>query len=470
MICAILCGGAGSRLWPLSRALHPKPFLRLPEGQSFIQKAFQYAAAMPGVSAVMSLSNRDLFFKAADEYRALGLDLPVFHILEPCGRNTAPAVAVAALEARRLGGDNEPVLVLAADHLITGLENFRAAVEKALELSADGSLVTFGIRPESPETGYGYIRAEGHRVLNFVEKPDRATAERYLAEGGYYWNSGIFCFRAGAMLAEMETHLPGLVEGAEKCLEASSLKKWPDNERLELDETAFRSLPDISIDYAVMEKSRKVAVVPCDIGWSDVGSWTAFCGLGGSDGDGNRIAGNGETRLRDSRGCDVHSEERLVVGLGLSGLLIVDTPDALLVADKNNIQDVKEIYGELKDSGHPAHRHHRTVHRPWGSFTVLGEGQRFQVKRLEIKPGASISLQHHHHRSEHWVVVGGIAEVTCEEEKFLVNTNESTYIKAGRKHMVTNCGLISLVIIEVQSGDYLGEDDIVRFSDNYGRV
>lgn len=470
MICVILCGGAGSRLWPLSRALHPKPFLRLPDGGSFIQKAFQYAAAMPGVSAIMPISNRDLYFKAADEYRTTGINLPVFHVLEPCGRNTAPAVAVAALEARRMGGDDELVLVLAADHLITGLENFKEAVKKATELSTEGHLVTFGIKPESPETGYGYIRAEGHKVLSFVEKPDRVTAEKYLAAGDYYWNSGIFCFRAGSMLAEMDTCLPRLVEEAEQCLKASSLKTWGDNERLELDDSSFRALPDISIDYAVMEKSKKVAVVPCDIGWSDVGSWVAFCGLDDADQDGNRTIGGVETCLRDTSGCDIHGQERLVVGLGLSDLLIVDTPDALLVANKEHIPDIKAIYGELKENAHPAHSQHRTVTRPWGSYTVLSVGPRFQVKRLEIKPGASISLQLHHHRNEHWVVVSGTAEVLCGEEKFLVNTNESTYIKAGHKHMVTNCGLLPLVIIEVQSGDYLGEDDIVRFRDDYGRV
>lgn len=363
------------------------------------------------------------------------------------------------------------MLTLAADHIINNQAAFARAVEEALALAAQGRLVTFGIKPDRPETGYGYIRADGNRVLEFVEKPDLETARKYLDSGDYYWNSGLFCFTAGLILAELEKHAPELLTSVKACLAASSFGSIDsfDQGVVELDAAAFQDVPSISIDYAVMEKSDHLAVVPCDIGWNDIGSWGALCGLNACDTNGNRVASEGRIMLHDVENCDIRSHDRLVAALGVEDLLIIDTPDALLVAAKDRAQDVKLLYNNLKDADHETYRHHRTVFRPWGSYTVLESGPRFKIKRLEVKPGSSISMQRHYHRSEHWIVVSGMAEVVCDDETFMVGVDESTYIKAGRKHRVSNRGLIDLVMIEVQSGDYLGEDDIVRLQDEYGR-
>jgi len=470
MISVILCGGAGSRLWPLSRELHPKPFLPLPSGRSLLEEAYLQAAALPQTRKILTITNRELHFKAAEAGQTAGLNLPSAYILEPFGRNTAPAIAAAALAVAREGGPETPLLVMAADHLIADRAAFAQAVTRALDLAGQGLLVTFGLKPTRPETGFGYIEAEGHLVRRFVEKPDAETARGYLAAGNFYWNAGLFCFKAGVMLEELAMWAPEVLAGVTAGLDAAQAGKRPEPGVLPLAPEDFIAVPDISIDYAVMEKSARVAVVPCDLGWSDIGSWTVLAGLYPADGQGNHVFGGSETVLEDVRNCDIRSQDRLVAALGLENLLIVDTPDALLVTRKDREQDVKKIYNRLKAGGGEAHRQHRRAHRPWGSYTLLGQGPRFKIKRLEIKPGASISLQRHHHRSEHWIVVSGLAEVTRDDEVFLVDTNESTYIKAGHKHRVANLGLIDLVIIEVQSGDYLGEDDIVRFDDLYGRV
>ena len=468
LIPTILCGGAGSRLWPVSREQHPKPFIRLADGKSLLQKAFLRSFKLPDVTEILTVTNRDLFFKTKDELREVNSrKLPASFMLEPFGRNTAAAVACAALQVRQRHGDDAVLLVLAADHLIANQKAFATAVARAVELAADGMLVTFGIHPDSPETGYGYIEADGHRVLRFVEKPSQDTARDYLASGRFLWNSGMFCFRTGTLIDEMNAHSPEVIQAVEHCLAASQQVGGQDVLQLELDAERFAVVPDISIDYALMEKSSRVAGVPCDIGWSDIGSWTALGALVPPDEDGNCI--ESEVMLHDVSNCYIKSEERLVGAVGIDNLVIIDTSDALLVASKDRVQDVKRIYAGLKEQGHEAYKLHRTVHRPWGTYTVLEEGDHFKIKRIVVKPGASLSLQMHHHRSEHWIVVRGAARVVNGDKEIFVSTNESTYIPAGHQHRLVNPGSIDLVLIEVQSGEYLGEDDIVRFQDNYGR-
>lgn len=469
LIPTILCGGAGSRLWPVSRELHPKPFIRLADGQSLLQKAYLRGAQLPRVSHLMTVTNRELFFKTEDEFREVNTSqASTSFILEPFGRNTAPAIAAAAIQAAQMHGPEAILLVLAADHLIADQAAFQQSVFEAVEFAQHGKLVTFGIQPHAPETGYGYIEAEGNRVLRFVEKPSLDKAEEYLASGRFLWNSGMFCFAAGTMLKQMEQHCPNILAATRACIEKSRLATGTGFSQLELDASTFSSVPDDSIDYAVMEKSDQVAVVPCNSGWSDIGSWSALGDLDAADADGNRV--QGEVMLHNTRNCTVQADGRLVGAVGVNNLIIVDTPDALLVADRAQAQDVKHIFARLKAQGHEAHKLHRTVHRPWGTYTVLEEGDGFKIKRIEVKPGASLSLQMHHHRSEHWVVVNGKAKVINGELETLINTNESTFIPAGHKHRLTNPGNTPCVMIEVQSGEYVGEDDIVRFHDDYGRV
>lgn len=468
LVPVILCGGAGSRLWPVSREAHPKPFIRLADGVSLLQKAFQRAAALEDVGTVLTVTNRELFFKTEDEFREVNTkQIGTSFILEPFGRNTAGAVAAAALHVARTYGEETLMLVLAADHLITRFDEFASAVDRAKQLARTGKVVTFGIRPDTPETAYGYIEADGENVVRFVEKPQASEARSYLASGRFLWNSGMFCFSAGTMLEEMARHCPDVLAEVSSCLERSPSSESKDGIQIRLDPPSFGAVPDISIDYAVMEKCQRAAVVPCDIGWSDVGSWTALSELSTPDARGNRV--EGEALLLDVENTYVHSTSRLVGAVGARNLLIIDTPDALLVADRDRAQDVKHVYAELKARGHEAHKVHRTVHRPWGTYTVLEEGPRFKIKRIVVKPGASLSLQMHHHRSEHWVVVSGMAKVVNGDREFFVAIDESTYIPAGHKHRLENPGLVDLVMIEVQSGEYLGEDDIVRFEDNYGR-
>ena len=469
LIPTILCGGAGSRLWPVSRELHPKPFIRLADGQSLLQKAFLRGAQLPGVTEILTVTNRELFFKTEDEFSEVNAaGVATSFIMEPFGRNTAAAIAAAALQVSQTHGNDALMLVLAADHLIADQQAFQQAVLKAAELAATGKLVTFGIQPDAPETGYGYIEIDGNTVLRFVEKPSLEKAQNYLASGRFLWNSGMFCFSVGTLLQQMEQHCPQILAATRACVAQSRSAEGKSFTQLELNPDTFGNVPDESIDYAVMEKSNQVAVVPCNIGWSDIGSWAALGDLSAPDINGNRI--QGDALLHGTRNCTIQSNDRLVGTVGVENLIIIDTPDALLVANKSCAQDVKHIYAELKAKGHEAHKLHRTVHRPWGTYTVLGEGSGFKVKRIEVRPGASLSLQMHHHRSEHWVVVSGQAKVINGEREILINTNESTYIPAGHLHRLTNPGDLMCVMIEVQSGGYLGEDDIVRFEDNYGRV
>ena len=470
LIPVILCGGAGSRLWPVSRELHPKPFMRLADGQSLLQKAFLRGANLPGVTEVLTVTNRDLFFKTDDEFRAVNPQQRVAtsFVLEPMGRNTAAAVAMAALQVQKDHGDDALMLVLPADHLIGDSAAFSTAVVEAQSLAAKGRVVTFGIKPEGPETGFGYIEGEGNDVRRFVEKPDLQTAMEYVASGRYWWNSGMFCFTAGTMLAEMAAHCPAILEASRACLEKSRIVSGKGVQQVELEVESFSEVPDDSIDYAVMEKTKQISLVPCSIGWSDIGSWAAVGGLSEPDASGNRV--QGEARMFDSKNNYVQSSDRMVGLVGVDDLIVIDTPDALLVVNRDRSQDVKQIYSQLKAQGHEAHKLHRTVHRPWGTYTVLEDGKMFKIKRIEVKPGAALSLQMHYHRSEHWIVVSGAAQIVNGDKDILLQTNESTYIPAGHKHRLINPGSIDLVMIEVQSGQYLGEDDIVRFSDQYGRV
>jgi mannose-1-phosphate guanylyltransferase len=477
LIPTILCGGAGSRLWPVSRETHPKPFIRLADGQSLLQKAFLRGATLANATEVITVTNQELFFKTEDEYRDINpAKLPKSYILEPFGRNTAPAIAAAAIQVARTHGAEAILLVLPADHLIADQAAFATAVRHAVELAQGGRLVTFGIKPDRPETAYGYIQADGNRVVRFVEKPSLEKAKAYVESGDYLWNSGMFCFSAGSMLRELKRFSPEVLAATQACIEQSRVVGHATEgpalgmslEQLELNADAFAKVPDISIDYAVMEKSTDVAVVPCQIGWSDIGSWDALAELSTPDADGNRI--HGDALLHDSTGCYVQSENRLVGAVGVNDLIIIDTADALLVADRGRAQEVKHIYAGLKARGHDSYKLHRTVHRPWGTYTVVEEGAGFKIKRIVVNPHASLSLQMHQHRSEHWIVVDGRAKVVNGATEFFLDKNQSTYIPAGNKHRLENPDAIDLVIIEVQSGDYLGEDDIVRFQDDFGRV
>ena len=469
LIPVILCGGAGSRLWPVSREHHPKPFIRLADGQSLLQKAFLRGARLTGVKEILTVTNRELFFKTDDEYREVNNGgIATSFVLEPFGRNTAAAIAAASLQIAKSHGEDAIMLVLAADHLIADQGAFSDAVNEAIKLADTGSLVTFGIKPHSPETGYGYIEAEGSKVLRFVEKPTLEKAQQYVASGNFLWNSGMFCFKVGTMIEAMQQHCPDIFLATQSCVEKSRLATGKAFTELMLEPASFADIPDNSIDYSVMERSDNVTVVPCDIGWSDIGSWSALGDLSAPDPQGNRI--DGEALLHDVSDCYIQTKKRMVGAVGVSNLIIVDTPDALLVAHKSRAQDVKHLYAALKAKGHDAHKDHLTVHRPWGTYTVLEEDPCFKIKRIEVKPGGCLSLQMHHHRSEHWIVVSGMAKVVNGEKILFVRTNESTYIPAGHKHRLENPGMLPLVMIEVQSGEYLGEDDIVRFEDSYGRV
>lgn len=469
IIPTILCGGVGSRLWPVSRDQHPKPFIRLADGQSLLQKSFIRGAILTGVSEVLTVSNRDLFFKTEDEYKEVNQGgIPTSFILEPFGRNTAAAIAAAGLYVKQTFGVDAQLLILAADHLVTDQDAFQVAVKEASVLASKGQLVTFGVRPERPETGYGYIESEGNQVVRFVEKPNLERAKEYVASGQFLWNSGMFCFSAGTLLDSMQEHCPKILSSVEQCLSVSRKADGEDFTEIQLDQETFGLVPDTSIDFALMEKARNVAVVPCEIGWSDIGSWTALGDLSDPDQAGNRPKGH--VVMHNTRDCTITADDRVVGTVGVESLIIIDTPDALLVASKEYAQDVKHVYNQLKSQGHEAHRFHRTVNRPWGTYTVLEEGLGFKIKRIEVKPGGCLSLQLHNKRSEHWVVVKGSAKIFNNGDELELCANESTYISAGHKHRLENIGSGALVMIEVQTGDYLAEDDIVRLKDNYGRT
>ncbi len=473
----VLSGGAGTRLWPVSREDHPKPFMRLPDGQSLLQKTYLRASTLLSVGGeILTVTNREHYFVSKDHFAEARLPGIKSHfLLEPQGRNTAPALAVAALSMASEHGDDVVLVVMAADHLIHDLTGFKLATEHAVQLAQQGHLVTYGIKPTAPETGFGYIEAGepldgqgGCQVARFVEKPDQATAQKYLDSGRFLWNSGMFCFTAGTLIQELQEHAPELLTQARNCLELSPSQVTTDGWMRELNASSFAELPEISIDYAVMELSRRVTMVPAPFDWSDIGSWKALRELVTADANHNRAQGN--AMFIDSRNTFVQSQGRLVAAVGVEDLIVVETPDAILVAHADSAQQVGQVAKRLKLENHEAYRLHRTVSRPWGTYTVLEEGSRFKIKRIVVKPGAALSLQMHHHRSEHWIVVQGMAKVVNGGEARLINCNESTFIPAGHKHRLENPGVIDLVMIEVQSGEYLGEDDIVRFEDQYGRA
>lgn len=466
IVSVVLSGGAGTRLWPASRESHPKPFMKLADGETLIRKTYKRAKALG--SRILTVTNCDYYFMSRDELERVGASGSF--LLEPFGRNTAPAIALAAKYIYETEGSDTVMLVLAADHLVTDQAAFDAAVTAASKLAVDDSLVTFGILPTGPETGFGYIelgeqQGPGKRVARFVEKPDLNTAKEYVDSGNYLWNSGMFCFKASVFLDELAKNCPEITKVVDVCWAA--MQPLHNLQLAEIPPELFKNAPDISVDYAVMERSDNVTVVAGDFGWSDIGSWNAIRDLVEPDASQNRALG--EAIFVDSTNTFVQSEDRLVALVGISDLMVVDTADALLVAHPDKAQEVKKVVSRLKEDGNDAFKLHRTVVRPWGTYTVLEESPGFKIKRIEVKPGASLSLQMHHHRSEHWVVVNGTAKITNGDVEILVQANESTYIPAGQKHRLENPDITPCVMIEVQCGAYLGEDDIVRFDDKYGR-
>lgn len=464
----VLSGGSGTRLWPLSRQDRPKQFLALIGERSLYQESVLRAAGLPGMQAPITVCSEAHRFTVGEQLEVIGVQSGGI-LLEPAQRNTAPAIALAALHAVQHDPD-ATLLIMPADHLIESESDFHAAVAKAIVLADEGWLVTFGITPDYAETGYGYIRrgeplgGAGFQVERFVEKPDRDTAEQYLADGGYAWNSGMFLFRAQRYLDELAAHAPSILEATRKACAGAAA----DLDFIRVDEDAFAASPSDSIDYAVMEKTSRAAVVPVSCGWSDIGSWSSLWAVARRDASGNRT--EGDVIAVDTRDSLVHaSERRMVAAVGMDDVVIIDTADATLVAHKDRVQDVKEVVDRLKQEGRSEHLSHRKVHRPWGSYDSIGMGARFQVKHIVVKPGAALSLQKHRHRAEHWVVVSGVAEVTCDDRVFELRENESTYIPLGSVHRLRNRGTEPVELIEVQSGSYLGEDDIVRLEDVYGR-
>jgi mannose-1-phosphate guanylyltransferase/mannose-6-phosphate isomerase len=469
LIPIILSGGAGTGLWPVSRQSRPKTFMRIGSAKSLLTQTHERALQVSNNTPALIVTNREYYFASHDELVAQPIQPQ--YMLEPTGRNTAPAIALAALWAIEQG--DPCLLVMPADHVITDIAAFKIAVQRARILANDGFLTLFGIRPTMPESSFGYIKmgesiGDHAKAANgFVEKPDAATAAQYLAQGNYVWNSGMFCFKASVILAAMEMHCPALLAAAREVWK----KTLVEGDRTEISDE-FSNVASISIDYAVMEKAKNIAVVAADFGWSDIGAWDAVAAATPADAFGNTAnqqSAGGAPIVIDSRNTHIESQDRLVAAIGLNNLLIIDTPDALLVADKSKSQEVRQVVSQLKDRNHDAHKLHRTVMRPWGAYTVLEEGPGFKIKRIAVKPGAALSLQMHHHRSEHWVVVSGTAEVINGELNITLQENQSTYIPAGHKHRLVNPGKSELSIIEVQCGAYLGEDDIVRFDDIYGR-
>ena len=480
LIPVILSGGSGTRLWPVSRSAYPKPFMRMPDGESLLHKTLERALRLASDGRVLTVTGRDYYFLNRDAYAAhpgARLDRLPF-LLEPAGRNTAPAILLAALYICEHVGRDAVLLVLPADHLIRDVEAFVRDVAAAQRLAAAGWLVTFGIPPRQAETGFGYIRmgapipngdagGGGREIAAFVEKPDRAKAESYLASGEYVWNSGMFCFRADTLLDAAARTCPDVLAAARACYASASGHESP----LEFARDAFLAMPDISIDYAIMERAQHAAVVPATFDWSDIGSWKAVSELDSNDAPdaaGNRVQGSAV--LIETENCFIQGDKRMVAAVGVKNLVIVDTGDAVLVADRERAQQVKQVVEQLRSSDHAAARFHQTVHRPWGSFTVLEDGSDCKVKRLTVRPGQVLSLQYHHRRSEHWTVVQGTAKVRVGDEEFLLQRNESAYIPMGTLHRLENPTESDVHLIEVQCGDYFGEDDIVRLEDIYGRV
>ncbi|WP_312383397.1 mannose-1-phosphate guanyltransferase [Atlantibacter subterraneus] len=471
----IMAGGSGSRLWPLSRVLYPKQFLCLKGELTMLQATLCRLDGVQCESPVV-ICNEQHRFIVAEQLRKLN-KLTENIILEPAGRNTAPAIALAALAATRRNPDSDPLmLVLAADHVIEDEDAFRGAVHAAMPFALQGKLVTFGIVPDQAETGYGYIRrgevinpgaavdAVAFTVAEFVEKPDLDTAQRYVSSAEYYWNSGMFLFRAGRYLEELAKYRPDILEACENAMNVMD----PDLDFIRVDEEAFLACPEESIDYAVMERTADAVVVPMDAGWSDVGSWSSLWEISKRTPEGN--VHHGDVISHHTENSYVYAESGLVTTVGVKDLVVVQTKDAVLIADRNQVQDVKKVVEQIKADGRHEHHIHREVYRPWGKYDSIDEGERYQVKRISVKPGEGLSLQMHHHRAEHWIVVAGTAKVTINDEIKLLGENESIYIPLGATHCLENPGKIPLDLIEVRSGSYLEEDDVVRFEDRYGRV
>jgi len=475
----IIAGGSGSRLWPLSRAKHPKQFLNIVGENTMLQDTVKRLSNLDVLSPVV-ICNHEHRFLAAEQMHNIGKEGDI--ILEPVGRNTAPAIALSALNSIKRG-DDPILLVLAADHIIQDVLAFESSANTAYVHAKNGKLVTFGIVANKPETGYGYIKrgkltqahtdnkganqsrkSEAFEVVEFVEKPNLEKAQEFLKSGEYYWNSGMFMFRASQYLSELGKYYPEILKVCKKSIDAANR----DLDFIRIDEEIFKNCPSESIDYAVMEKTDLAVVVPMDAKWSDIGSWSAIWDVSKKDESGNRTLG--DVVSVDSKNCLVHGDERLISILGLDDLIVVDTKDAVLIADMKKVQDVKKIVDLLKSSNRDEWKIHREVYRPWGKYDSIDVGGRYQVKRITVKPGAKLSVQMHHHRAEHWVVVSGTASVTNGDKTFLVSENESTYIPIGQIHALENPGKVPLELIEVQTGSYLGEDDIVRLKDSYGRI
>lgn len=474
MIVVIMSGGSGSRLWPVSRLADPKPFLKLNNGQSLLQSTFERSIKLDEVKNILTITNEKLHFRMQDEYNSINSQINCDFILEPFGRNTAAAIINAALFAKEKDLLNEPLLIMPADHLINDTVNFQKVVKKALAIANKDYIVTLGITPNYPETGYGYIELddqiqilEGFKVKTFKEKPNIEIAQQYINDGRYLWNSGIFCGKASVFLDQFNQFAPSIVKSVEQCFKESKKDKLNNSQIIHLNKTLFENVENTSIDYALLEKSNKIATIPCNIGWSDIGSWLSIDSNLPKDQNNNAVIG--ENILHNTKDCLVYSTNRIVAGVNLENMIIVDTPDALLVANKSSSQEVKHIFERLKTMQHPTHELHETAHRPWGTYTVLEEGAFYKIKRIEVKPKSLLSLQLHDHRSEHWIVVDGIATVTNGEEIFDLEVNQSTFIPIKTKHRLANNTNNPLVIIEIQCGSYLGEDDIKRFDDKYGR-